>query len=57
MDKQKDLDFIKAFSKITISSICNDLKIDRPNLLRGRCSAENVARVKKEIEKRFKELD
>lgn len=51
-----DLEFIKKFSKITITSICKDLKINRSNLLNGRTSKENTLKVKKEIIKRLKEL-
>lgn len=55
--KEKDLEWIKKFSKITIIGICKDLKINKPNLFMGKSSAENTARVKEEILKRVKELD
>ena len=53
----KDLEWIKAFSKIKIIDICRDLKINKPNLWTGRTSAENISKVKKEIQKRLKELE
>lgn len=56
MDKEKDLNFIKEFSKITISQVCRDLKVDRGNLMNGRASEENTNRIKAEIEKRLSKL-
>jgi hypothetical protein len=57
MDKEKDLKYIKDFSKITVAGICKDLKIDKSNLWAEKSSAENVAKVKEEIQKRLKELE
>lgn len=57
MNNNKDLQFIKDFSKITIVSICKDLKINRGNLLNGKASQENTKKVKEEIIKRIKELN
>ena len=61
MKRQNDLQFIKDFSKITISKVCRDLKVDRGNLMNGRASEENTKLVKEEIKKRLttliKELD
>lgn len=56
MNNSKDLQFIKDFSKITIVSICKDLKINRGNLLNGKASQENTKKVKEEIIKRLKNL-
>lgn len=53
MNKENDLNFIKEFSKITVSQVCRDLKVDRGNLLNGRASEESTNRVKTEIEKRI----
>lgn len=52
----KDLEFIKSFSKINISKICCELKINRQNLLNGRSSSENVLKVKNQIIKEFNQL-
>lgn len=52
-DINKDLEFIKSFSKINISKICCELKINRQNLLNGRSSSENVLKVKNQIIKEF----
>lgn len=45
----KPLDFIKQFSKINIKEICDDLKINRSNLLNGLSTLENEKKVKNEI--------
>ena len=39
----KDLEWIKNFSKIKIMAICRDLNINKPNLWTGKTSAENIA--------------
>lgn len=54
--EDKDLEFIKGFSKISIKSICEKLKINRSNLLYGRSTLKNSARVKEEIENEIKEV-
>ena len=56
MKSNKDLDFIKAFSKINIKKICEDLKIDKSNLWAGRTSSQNIKLVKEEIIKRINDL-
>lgn len=52
----EDLEFIKAFSKIKISSICEELGIDRSNLLNGKSSNENVKKVKDKIIEKYDEI-
>lgn len=52
-----DLDFIKGFSKIKISTICKKLNIDKSNLWAGKASAEKIKLVKKEIINEFKKLE
>ena len=52
----KDLEFIKAFSKIKISSICKELCIDRSNLLNGKSSNENIKKVKDKIIEKYNEI-
>lgn len=56
VNKKVNLDFIKAFSQITITRICKDLNVDRPNLLKGNASTETTRKVKEELEKRILEL-
>jgi hypothetical protein len=56
MDKENDLKFIKDFSKITIAGICKDLKIDKANLWAGKATAQNIKKVKLEIQRRYKDL-
>lgn len=48
-----DLEFIKKFSKIRISDICKNLKIQKNNVYTGKTKKENISRVKNEI---YKEL-
>ncbi len=57
MEKEKDLKYIKDFSKITVAGICKDLKIDKSNLWAGKSTATNVNKVKKEIQKRLEALE
>ena len=52
-----DLDFIKDFSKIKISTICKANGIDKSNLWAGRVSAEKVKIVKKEIINEFEKIE
>lgn len=52
----KDLEFIKEFSKIKISTICKDLKIDKSNLWANKTSPQNIKLVKDEIIRRINEL-
>lgn len=56
MNKEVDLKFIKDFSKINVSQICKDLKVDRGNVLNGRASEETTNKVRKEIENRLATL-
>lgn len=57
MSKDNDMKFIKDFTKITIKSICEDLKIDVYNLNKGKASENNTRKVKEEIQKRYKQLE
>lgn len=57
INKKLDLEYIKKFTKITITSICKDLKVDRTNLIKGNASAETTKKVKEELKKRIKELE
>lgn len=54
--KDDDLTYIQNFSKINVSQICRDLKVDRANVLNGRASKETIRKVKEEIEKRLTTL-
>jgi predicted transcriptional regulator len=56
VNKKRDLEFIKAFNKITLTEICKDLNIDKSNVYRGVASAKNIKLVKDEIIKRFDEI-
>lgn len=50
------LNRIKEFNKITVTQICRDLKIDRVNLVSGRCKESKEKAVYEELEKRLKEI-
>lgn len=47
---------IKELSKIKISTICKELKIDRANLLNGKTTLENEKRVYEAIIKKYEEV-
>ena len=57
MSKEKDLEYIRNFNKITISKICEELKVSRSNLFQGRVSEEKAKMVKEEIKKRVASLE
>ena len=57
MEKEEDLKYIKNFSKITVSSICRDLGINRQNLLNGRASTKNTKKVRKKIEEKLEHIE
>ena len=48
---------IKAINKITLTKICNELKVNRSNLLNGKTTKENEKKVYKkyveELKKQF----
>ena len=50
------LDKIKQISKINITQICKDLRINRSNLLNGRSSKENEKKVYEEIISKYEEI-
>lgn len=54
--KEKNLKYIKGFSKISVGSICEKLKISRSNVYNGRTSDENLEKVKEQIESEIAKL-
>ena len=56
MNKEKDLKFIKDFSKISVASVCKELKVNKSNLWAGNASVENTNKVRITIEERIKKL-
>ena len=53
----KDLEFIKKFSKITVSGACKKTKVDRAGLLTNRLKDEKkVKAVREEIENQIARL-
>lgn len=51
-----DLEFIKSFSKISITNVCKKLKIDRSNLINGKTTKENIKKVRRELEREYAKL-
>ena len=56
VNKEKDLQFIKEFSKIKIATICKELGINKSNVWAGNASEEAIKKVREELEKRIEEL-
>lgn len=54
--ENNDYNFIKKFSKITITKICNEEKIDTSNVLNGRTSEKNLSKVKNRLDVEIKKL-
>ena len=54
--KEKYLTFILSFSKISISSICKELNINRSNILNGKASEETIKLLYDELKKRLEEI-
>lgn len=49
-------EYVKKFSKIKVTSICNKLNINKGNLFSGKCKEDNYIKVKEEIEKEIAKL-
>lgn len=56
LKKQKDVDFIRGFKKITVKSICRELGIPDSNIATGTSSKENYEKLRIEIEDRLARL-
>lgn len=54
--KAKYLNFILSFSKISISSICKNLNINRSNILNGKASEETIKLLYDELKKKLEEI-
>ena len=50
------LEKIKNLSKIQISKICDELKINRSNLLNGKTTEENEKKVYEKIIEKYEEV-
>lgn len=57
MNKERDLKFIKDFSKITIKGVCDELNANRSNVLNGNASPEAIAAVKNKIVEKIEALE
>jgi hypothetical protein len=49
MSKEKDLEFIKKYSKISITAICKKIGANRGNVWSGRASTETIHKVREAI--------
>jgi len=49
MSKEKDLEFIKKYSKISITAICKKIGVNRGNVWTGRASADTIRKVREAI--------
>lgn len=52
----KDLEYIKRFSKISISGICKRKNINRENLLNNKTTRKNERIIREEIESEIAKL-
>lgn len=52
----EDLEYIKKFSKISISGICEKNKINRQNLLNNKTTKKNIKKVRESIESEIAKL-
>ena len=52
-----DLEWIKAFTKITLSKVCKENNIDRANLSNNRISKDKITLVKNILEERVNDLN
>lgn len=51
-----DYKFIMGFNKIKLTKLCENLKIDRSNILNGKACDQKLFEVRREIEKEFAKL-
>lgn len=51
------LQYIKDFSKISISNLCKELGINRENILKGKASEETTKKLYDEIKRQLKLID
>lgn len=56
MSKEQDIEYIKRFSKITISGVCRELNIDRSNVLSGKAKEEIIKKVRMLLEEKIRYL-
>lgn len=49
----KELKIIKGFSQTSINKICNDLNVNRGNLMSNRCKEEDVLKVYNKLIEEF----
>lgn len=56
MDKLKNIEFLKDFSKITIKGACREENVTQQNVYTLKTTPEKIERIKKNIDRKIKEL-
>ena len=56
MNKEEDYKYIKKFMGISLVKICEELKVNYSNVVKGRASLETTGKVREALEKKIKEL-
>lgn len=54
--KEKNHKFIRNFNKITLKKVCENLGVERQNIICGTASEEKIEKVKEEIQKEIAKL-
>lgn len=52
----KDLDYIKKFSKISITKACKKVKVNRQNVLNNKANKDKIKKVREELESEVAKL-
>ncbi|MBO7695221.1 MAG: hypothetical protein J6T10_21575 [Methanobrevibacter sp.] len=52
----KELKFIKGFSSTSLNRICNEVGIDRANLVKNQCKEEDVLKVYNKLITEFADM-
>lgn len=54
--ENEDLEYLKKFSKITITEVCKKAKVDSSNLYKGTASKKAIKKVRKILESEVAKL-
>lgn len=54
--ENEDLEYLKKFSKITITEVCKKAKVDSSNLYKGTASKKSIKKVRKILESEVAKL-
>lgn len=56
LNKEKDFNYIKKFTNISVKQICEELHVDYASLMSKRSSAYNTKRVKDKLEEKINKI-